>query len=381
MKPCSRLLGLSLTLLLVVNTLLGKPPNPVSKGHQLYREAGLLHKNKKYDEAAARMKAATGLEPANPVFTAYRAELEKLAKEERFDAHALKASPGVEDTVDHLAAYLVKPARNDREKARLLWRWITHRIAYDFDSFVARRPPDSHVETTLRSRKALCGGYAELFEQLAKRVGLEAVQIRGVSKDFVGTGRHENHVWNAVKLDGRWQLIDCCWGAASMTGHSNHQKVYQDYYFLPPPENLIYTHFPDEARWQLINPVIAREEFLSWPRVPHQLFLYGIKVPDLRAKLKPGPLVFCYDIPNIRVTVHAAPLEAKLTAGNAYRFCLESAGFEDMWVFMDGASVPLKKAGTRFEGTVQAKKGHLRLSARTPNESTRFDRLFSYMVE
>ena len=47
------------------------------------------------------------------------------------DQHALHTPKSAERTIASLAAYLTRPARNDREKARAIFRWITANIAYD----------------------------------------------------------------------------------------------------------------------------------------------------------------------------------------------------------------------------------------------------------
>lgn len=259
---------------------------------------------------------------------------------------------------------------------------MTERIAYDFDSLATRRPPDSAAEVTLRHRKAVCGGYAKLFEKLGKCAGLEVIEIRGLAKNGMGVGSaHERHAWNAVRLAGQWRLVDCAFGAARITGNTNKKKSYDEYYFLVPPESLILTHLPDDPQWQLLGSPVNREEFLTWPAPPPHLLRYGFSAADVLAKLKLGPLVVCHAIPDIKVTVRAAPLEGKLQSGQKYRFCIESAGFEDMWVFMDGSRVPLKRTGVVFEGTVQGRKGQLQLGAHAPHESNRCQVIFAYTVE
>jgi hypothetical protein len=42
------------------------------------------------------------------------------------DAHALNAPANVEKSVETLAKYLTAPAKNNKEKARAIFRWITH---------------------------------------------------------------------------------------------------------------------------------------------------------------------------------------------------------------------------------------------------------------
>jgi hypothetical protein len=288
----------------------------------------------------------------------------------------------VEKTVETLAAYLVKPAKTDRDKVRLIWCWITDRIAYDTDSFFAGKAPSTRAETTLKNRKALCGGYAELFTRLGKLAGLEVVEIRGLAKGygFAAGGRHEKHAWNAVKLDGQWQLLDSTWGAGS-TVNRKFEKIHKEHYFLTPPEKLIFTHRPDDPKWQLLNPPVPREEFLTWARADRHLFQYGVAAADLRVRVKQGPVVKTPKIPPMKLTLHAAPLEAKLKAGTKHRFRIESAGFEDIRVFTGGKAIRLPKKGTLFEGVVEAKPGQLAVGARPPSEAKKFHFLLIYMVE
>ena len=52
--------------------------------------------------------------------------------------------------------------------------------------------------------KAVCEGYAKLFQYLCYRTGIHATQISGIAD---GGG----HMWNAVKLDGDWYELDATW--------------------------------------------------------------------------------------------------------------------------------------------------------------------------
>lgn len=38
-------------------------------------------------------------------------------------------------------------------------------------------------------------------------------------------------------------------------------RRFDDFYFLTDPEEFIYTHFPDEERWQLLDAPVSLEEF------------------------------------------------------------------------------------------------------------------------
>ena len=66
------------------------------------------------------------------------------------------------------------------------------------------------------------------------------------------TSEPANHSWNAVYIDGNWFLLDCHWA----TRHDESVDVkydYDDFYFLTDPAEMIYSHFPENTGWQLLQ--------------------------------------------------------------------------------------------------------------------------------
>ena len=251
------------------------------------------------------------------------------------DQHALNAPEDIKSSVETLVEYLIKPARNDHERLRAIFCWITHNIAYDTEGFFAElteteaareeevatvteipeeqqeqqtnaETSESHAsqiseaitpELVLQKGTADCDGYAVLTEALlseallgsvlgqadagaqagvegmASTLGTKIFSVKGfakgygykVGRDFEGT----NHAWNAVQLDGEWYFLDCTWGA----GRPNEQNVFirefEDYYFLTPPGELVYTHFPEYPAQQRLEAPVSREGFIKlaylWP--------------------------------------------------------------------------------------------------------------------
>ena len=79
----------------------------------------------------------------------------------------------------------------------------------------------------LVNKKAVCGGYTAAFSLLLSKVGIKSSTVEGERKD-----RTENigHVWNAVKLDGKWYHTDVTWNDDTSGDFSD---VYsRRYYFL-----------------------------------------------------------------------------------------------------------------------------------------------------
>ncbi|PIS27446.1 MAG: hypothetical protein COT43_10490 [Candidatus Marinimicrobia bacterium CG08_land_8_20_14_0_20_45_22] len=198
----------------------------------------------------------------------------------KIDRHALSAPSSVTSSIQSLSNYLVQPARSDIEKARSIFRWMTVNIRYDTEGYFSGHYGNTSAEGTLKSRKSVCAGYGNLFESLAESAGLEVVVIPGYAK---GTGyvpgqvipSESNHDWNVVKIDGRWQLIDATWGAGHLEGRT-FIRAFDDHYFLTPPEEFVFDHFPEDSQWQLLDKPLSMSEFGVIPKVWSDFFRYGI---------------------------------------------------------------------------------------------------------
>ena len=261
----------------------------IAGSERLYDAAAASPTSDNIAAALAAVSVAAKMEPKNKAHREHLTELEALANESKLDSHALKAPAEVEKSLDDLAAYLVKPAKSDRVKARLIYRWITDRVAYDADSFLNKTRGDNTPEGVLTSRKCVCEGYSRLFDALAKRAGLEEVRVTGVAK---GAGTPDDqgpvgHAWNAVKLDGQWRLVDSTWGAGSLNG-AKFRKGYDDYYLFVAPERLIFTHFPEDSKWQLLDPPVSRDEFDAWPHADRNFFKAFVGVTPTLLRLEMG---------------------------------------------------------------------------------------------
>ncbi|ALS29773.1 transglutaminase [Paenibacillus sp. 32O-W] len=93
---------------------------------------------------------------------------------------------------------LIAPQMNDHEKVKAIHDWIVRRLAYDesLRHYTAYEALDSGL--------AVCQGYALLAYKMLTMAGIEAKIAEGA----VDTGEH---VWNMVRLDGRWYHLDVTW--------------------------------------------------------------------------------------------------------------------------------------------------------------------------
>ncbi len=164
-------------------------------------------------------------------------------------------------TVPHLAKQLLEISHSDEQKAFAIFRWITTHISYDFEKLQRGMRRNLNAAEVLEERKAVCGGYAALFQALAQELGLRSFVIKGKAKAYGFNAL--SHAWNAIQLEGDWYLIDATWGSGYLDEKQRFVRRYNDYYFLPAAEELIFTHYPDEANWQLLDKPISMGEFLD----------------------------------------------------------------------------------------------------------------------
>ncbi|MCM8595563.1 transglutaminase domain-containing protein [Accumulibacter sp.] len=183
--------------------------------------------------------------------------------------------------VERLALHLASLASSDLEKARVIYRWLTANIQYDSVAYFSGQFPPMDPASVLSRRSAVCAGYANLFAALARAMGLQVEVVAGFAKGYryaVGEplGNEPNHDWNAVRIDGHWYLVDATWGSGHLDDLGRSVSRFSEFYFLVPPEQLIYSHLPVDAAWQLLDPPLERSEFARLPHVRPAFFELGL---------------------------------------------------------------------------------------------------------
>jgi hypothetical protein len=201
-------------------------------------------------------------------------------------------------TPDSLAARLTTGYATDREKVRAIFRWVADNIAYDMEHFdrAARQArfraakPDTTFDSrslndriaysVLKKRKAVCDGYARLFQSLCESSGLCSVIITGYARsegDHLNTPFVANHSWNAVYLDSTWHLLDATWASGYVYANSEEFiPNFDETYFLTPPADFIRNHYPEDLEWTLLPDPPAPVEFDRAPYRPAAFLKYRI---------------------------------------------------------------------------------------------------------
>ncbi|OAB80010.1 hypothetical protein ULVI_04530 [Cochleicola gelatinilyticus] len=172
----------------------------------------------------------------------------------------------------NLAEFITKYCNTDREKAFALYNWLAQNIAYDHELRTNRKmqkevyvSETSVVQRALSKRKALCGGYAFLFRDLCKELGIQTKVIHGFSKSYTVNKNNlatPNHTWNAVLINGNWHLLDITMARSQGSGGKP-----SSYWFMTDPTYFIKTHFPENRKWSFLKHPISRSEFEKLPSI------------------------------------------------------------------------------------------------------------------
>jgi transglutaminase-like putative cysteine protease len=311
------------------------------------------------------------------------------------DRHALAAKPDDEASLDKLADYLAKACKTERDKARAIYRWITDRIAYDMAGLANPKLEDNMPEAVLKKRKAICEGYARLFAELSTRLDLQVKKIDGRVKGLgyvpgESLGKMGRHSWIAVRIENEWKLLDPTWGAGLIDPKMQFVKAFTDYYFFPPSDQLIFTHFPDEREFQFLKQPWTEADFVKRPKVERYFFELGFSSQQACLTMaEPGfrEFVKLYSHPSSTTRVTKAPLAMFLTLGKEYVFQLHSDDYTEMAVFTKEketdkrwTQVTMKQDGNTFGTTVTVRKGILRVSGRKTRRDV-FSNILEYVVE
>lgn len=169
-----------------------------------------------------------------------------------FDKSIIALKP---KSINELALSINRLADTEYLKARAIYTWVAYNINYDLVAFMKGMITDQSPEFVFKNRIAVCQGYSDLYYLLARKLGLKAEVITGFSKGFNYEQRlsfkQTDHAWNAVKIDGKWQLLDVTWGGGYVDGNGKYIHELSYDMFLCKPEKFIFKHLPADPVWQL----------------------------------------------------------------------------------------------------------------------------------
>ncbi|MEQ8704330.1 MAG: transglutaminase domain-containing protein [Phaeodactylibacter sp.] len=177
------------------------------------------------------------------------------------DRYARQAPDSLSQNLPALAAYLSAPAQSETETARAIYTWVTGYLQYDHQAERQDKRINQNLRDILIRRKGLCMDYALLYQAICRYAGLQCEKIDGYAAPRLMEGRQmpekADHSWNAVRINGQWQLLDATWNEVQDEAH----LLYGTSYFFTPPEVFVLTHLPEQPMWQLLPCPVSTEAF------------------------------------------------------------------------------------------------------------------------
>ena len=193
----------------------------------------------------------------------------------KLDSFARNVPKEYEKDIETLVNYLITPAKSEMEKARVLFTWVATHVHYDDDAFNSGNITASTAEKVLLTKKAVCDGYSTLLYELCVEAGLEAEKVSGFAKGYGYTKDEEfkepDHAWNIIKIENQWKLFDSTWASGygmNVNGKMVSVDEFDPYWFDLNPKEFIYTHFPEDPKWQLLQDTLTMEKFKALPYIP-----------------------------------------------------------------------------------------------------------------
>lgn len=276
-------------------------------------------------------------------------ELLDNSKYAEIDSYVRSCPTSIAKDPDQLVSYLEKMADTDLEKARAIYVWLAENISYDAKSINKNKYGDNSATGTFKSKKAVCQGYAKLFEFLGKKMGLNIQFVGGYSRNDVlqeswdFDGEEGDHAWNMIKIDDEWRVFDATWGAGSgnddARGRLVFTKEYSDNWFDLSPYEAIFSHYPEDTSLILTEPRLTLDKFESLQLIPIYSFtsnLLDAEVSFLKALKKPSakfPII--YPVEPAEFQVIQAPKEFRLRKRKPHNFEFLAKGVVNVFLYQD----------------------------------------------
>lgn len=113
------------------------------------------------------------------------------------------------------ASELTLNAKDDQEKLKKIYDYVTKNIKYDYQKFSklsSKYIPS--IEEVDKDGKGICYDYAVMTAAMLRSIGVPTKLIMGYK-----TGLREYHAWNQVYLDGQWITVDTTFDAVQIQGN------------------------------------------------------------------------------------------------------------------------------------------------------------------
>lgn len=180
------------------------------------------------------------------------------------DAKMDKIPADLSTSTDGIAKYINENFKSENDKIRAAWYWTASNISYDIENVASidfKEVSPDKIKNAVLSKKGVCIHYAEVFNDIAKKIGIKSYIIYGYTKQ---NGKVDilSHAWCVAKIDNTWWLFDPTWGSGYVQNKKFFKKI-NNLNFKVAPNQFISTHMPFDYLWQFLNYTVTNQEFID----------------------------------------------------------------------------------------------------------------------
>ncbi|CAF1205985.1 unnamed protein product [Adineta steineri] len=207
-----------------------------------------------------------------------QAAIDNMSYQQAVDSWKAKGLHDVAKLINQLSS-----GKNLIDRAWIVFYWVSQNIEYDVEAYFSGNIHHQTAADIFASRKGVCDAFGTIFETLCTAVQIECKKISGYAKGYsfkMGqkSFTRTNHAWNVLRLEEHWYLVDSTWGAGHLDTNNHNQKELNSFYFLVPPEQMIYRHLPEDSQWQLLMSSISMDDFIHLPYVLPAFFEHNLDI-------------------------------------------------------------------------------------------------------
>ncbi len=158
-----------------------------------------------------------------------------------------------------ISSYIKEHFLTDTARICAIFVWVANNINYDIERFQNKNYILQPVADVLKTRLAVCKGYADLFNELCSQCNITSMVIGGYTKQK-GSVSSISHAWVAAELNHKWYLFDPTW-AAGYVNNNKFLKGYSNTYYKLTPEEMITDHMPFDPLYQFLDHTVNNKEF------------------------------------------------------------------------------------------------------------------------
>ena len=167
-------------------------------------------------------------------------------------------------SIKALADLISQTYSKPEERLEAAYQWVTHNILYDLRQTNSQAKSLTQAEITASAfsgRKAVCEGYAGVFDSLARLMNIPSYLVSGYTR-ILGQVDATPHVWVANRIGEKWLLSDPTFGSGAMVGN-RFVAEYNPAFLMVSPDKMIQSHMPYDPLWQFLTSPLTHRGFIQ----------------------------------------------------------------------------------------------------------------------